>query len=487
MQYPFIAARLFNTPLLIHPQKLDAIIAGLGPRILGGAVDLPDATDAQALLPAELFSTRKGTRGDMGYAITDGVAVVHASGALVHRSRMEGASTYLLGYNELAMQAEDAMANPEVHAVLQVWDSPGGEVAGAFEYSDRIAALRGKKPMWAIADNMAASAAYLGGAAFEHMAITQTAYAGSIGVVMRHVDFSRKLANEGVQVTHIYAGDHKVDANPYEPLSRGVQHDLQAEIDGLYTMFVEAVARNRNMKAEAVRATQAQVYRGQAAVQIGLADRVATTDQLIAELAAKRARSFPVGQTARSSANDKGESMSGTTSGGQQAATPAAAAAAPTFTQADIDAARAEGRAAGAAAERERIQAVEAQLLPGHEALIASLKFDGKSTGGDAAMAVNAAERNLRTVQAQAAAAEANKPVGAVPAPTITAVLPTAAEQAAAAAAAAGEDKTLPVEDRCKATWDKDAAVRAEFSSLDAFTAFTRASEEGRAKVFARA
>lgn len=143
--------------------------------------------------------------------------------------------------------------------------------------------------------------------------------------------------------------------------------------------------------------------------------------------------------------------------------------------------------AEGATAERERIQAVEAQLLPGHEALIASLKFDGKSTGGDAAMAVNAAERNLRTVQAQAAAAEANKPVGAVPAPTITAVLPTAAEQAAAAAAAAGEDKTLPVEDRCKATWDKDAAVRAEFSSLDAFTAFTRASEEGRAKVFARA
>jgi capsid assembly protease len=486
MQYPFIAARLFNTPLLIHPQKLDAIIAGLGPRILGGAVDMPEASDAHALLPAELFSTRKGARGDMGYTITDGVAVIHASGALVHRSRMEGSSTYLLGYNELAMQVEDAMSNPDVHAVLQVWDSPGGEVAGAFEYSDRISALRGQKPMWSIADNLAASAAYLGGSAFEQFAITQTAYAGSIGVVMRHVDFSRKLANDGVQVTHIYAGDHKVDANPYEPLSRGVQQDLQGEIDGLYTMFVDAVARSRSMKPEAVRATQAQVFRGQAAVQIGLADRVATTDQLIAELAAKRARSFPAGQTARSSANDKGVSMSGITTGGQQAATPAAASAAPTFTQADIDSARAEGRSAGAAAERERIQAVEAQLLPGHEALIASLKFDGASTGGDAAMAVNAAERSLRTAQAQAAAAEANKPVGAAALASITAVLPSAAEQAAAAAAAAAEDKTQPVEDRCKASWEKDAAVRGEFSSLAAYTAYTRATEEGRAKVFAR-
>ncbi len=51
---------------------------------------------------------------------------------------------------------------------------------------------------------------------------------------------------------------------------------------------------------------------------------------------------------------------------------------------------------AGAKAERERIQAVEAQFLPGHEDLIAKLAFDGKTTGEQAAVAVLAAEKKKR-------------------------------------------------------------------------------------------
>ncbi|RYH19379.1 MAG: S49 family peptidase, partial [Alcaligenaceae bacterium] len=175
MKYPHLAARLFNTPLFVHPQKLDAIIAGLGPRLLGGEIDLAaDHANADLALPADMFSTRRGKRGDAGYMVSEGVAVISASGALVHRSRRDANSSYLLGYNELAMQVEDAMDNADVHAVLQIFDSPGGEVSGAFEYADRIHALRGKKPMYAIADSLAASAAYLGGSAFDQLAISQT-------------------------------------------------------------------------------------------------------------------------------------------------------------------------------------------------------------------------------------------------------------------------------------------------------------------------
>jgi capsid assembly protease len=418
MNYPHLAARLFNTPLLIHPQKLDAIIAGLGDRLLGTSVDLQGGMDPAQALPAELFSTRRGARGDMGYSVTDGVAVIQASGALVHRSRMDGASSYLLGYNELAMQLEDAMANPDVHAVLQVMDTPGGEVSGAFEYGDRILAQRGRKPLWAIADSMAASAGYLGGSAFEQLAVSPTGYVGSIGVVMRHLDLSRRLANDGITVTHIFAGDHKIDGNPYEPLPKDVQAAFQEEIDSLYGMFVDAVVRNRGMKAQAVRDTQAATFRGQAAVQLGLADRVSTTDQLIAELAAMRSRSFPTGRAARTQAN-KGASMSGTPeAGGQPTATPAAAAA-PTFTQADLDAARAEGHAAGAAAERQRIADVRAHSLPGHEALVEQLAFDGKTTGPEAAAVVLKAERERIAAQGTAARADAPAPLALVPSATV--------------------------------------------------------------------
>lgn len=350
MNYPHLAGRIFNTPLLIHPQKLDAMIAGLGGRLLGApAASLQPVGASPATLEPELFSTRRGDRAERGYRVVDGVAVLNISGVLVHRSYMDVAdSTFFYGYNDLAVDLEDAMANPDVHAILQVYDSPGGEAQGAFEFAQRVYDMRGSKPMWAIADGMSASAAYLGGSAAEQIHVTRTGYAGSIGVVARHVDFSRALDADGIKVTHIFAGAHKVDGNPFEPLPEAVRKDWQAEIDHLYGMFVDAVELHIGLDARTVRATQAATYSGQAAVDAGLARSVTTTDALISELAALRARSYPAGPTARNPAA-KGANMSGNTSGGPQAAT---------FTQADLDAARTEGVKQGVQAERERTSAI---------------------------------------------------------------------------------------------------------------------------------
>lgn len=413
--YPHLAARVFNVPLLVHPGKLDAIIAGLGERLLG--VRLDDAAPASVgAVPAQLFSTRRGERSAGGYTVVDGVARISAMGVLMHRARFDAAdSSYFLGYDALASALEAAMDDAEVHAVLQVFDSPGGEVAGAFEYGDRIHALRGRKPMWAVADSMAASAAYLAGSAFDQLAVGATGYAGSIGVVLRHVDLSHALASGGVRVTQIFAGEHKVDANQFEPLTRSVQAALQTEVDDIYAMLVDAVARNRGLDPQAVRDTQAATYRGQAAVVRGLADRVSTADTMLAELVAMRRRMYPAGQVAGSTATTKGASMSGTNPGGQQAAQPIESLA---FTQLDLDAARAEGlaqgvvegRAEGARLERERIQAVRAQSLPGHEALVESLAFDGCTTGPEAAAAVLAAERTARAAAIQDHRADAPAP-----------------------------------------------------------------------------
>lgn len=368
-RYPHLAARVFNTPLLVHPQKLDAIISGLGQRLLGTDSPLIEVAGRQisvadpSLLQPGMFSTRKGARAERGYAVTDGVAIIAMSGALVHRSQFLMAdSTYLQGYNDLAADLEDAMGNGDVHAILIVSDSPGGEVQGVFELAARIMEMRGRKPIYAIADGMAASAAYLVGSAADQVAITSTGYAGSIGVVMRHVDLSRALANDGIAVTHIFAGAHKIDGNPFEPLPKDVRADLQADIEGLYTMFVDAVAQQRGIPAQAVRDTRAATFRGDAAVKAGLVNRVATTDQLITELAALRPRSFAPGQAARSAtADSKGASMSGNTQeqGGQPTANlPAQAANPPTNASAtsaqDLDRARAEG----AQAERSRVSAI---------------------------------------------------------------------------------------------------------------------------------
>ncbi|KTT23246.1 S49 family peptidase [Pseudacidovorax intermedius] len=356
--YPHLASRVFNTPLLIHPQKLDAIVSGLGSRLLGTSLPPLAAAAAGAVADGDLsplmFSTRKGPRAERGYMVTDGVAVLGVQGALVHRSQFVMAdSTFLLGYNQIAADLEDAMGNADVHAVLLAFDSPGGEVAGAFELAERIQDMRGRKPMRAIADNLAASAAYLAASAADEVAITSTAYAGSIGVVMRHVDFSRALQNDGVAVTHIFAGDHKVDGNPYEPLPKEVRAALQADIEGLYTMFVDAVAKQRGIDAQQVRGTRAGVFRGAAAVDARLADRVATADQLITELAALRGRSYPAGPGARvATALTTGVSMSGNSK--EQGGAPSAHSPATPVTAADVERARAEG----AQGERARVTAI---------------------------------------------------------------------------------------------------------------------------------
>jgi Periplasmic serine proteases (ClpP class) len=397
MKYPHLAARVFNTPLLIHPAKLDAIIAGLGPRLLG--VDAL-ATDAAAQ-GADLFSTRRGTRAKRGYGITDGVAVIGASGALVHRTRIDADSTRLLGYNDIAADVEDALANPEVHALALVWDSPGGEAQGAFELADRLHALRGRKPMVSIVDGMAASAAYLAASAADEVVSTATGYAGSIGVVMRHVDFSHALHADGVKVTHIFAGAHKVDGNPFEPLPDTVRADFQAEVNDLYDLFITAVARQRGIAAEAVRKTQAQTYRGLAAKAVGLVDRLGTTDQVIADLAAQRNRSFPAGAASAPSATaqDLGASMSGNTpAGGQQAATPQPAAA-------DLAQARAEGHAEGAQAERERTAAILAhQRAATHVALAHQCITSGLSADQAGAILAAAPEVAVLSVANDSAA-----------------------------------------------------------------------------------
>lgn len=422
--YPHLSSRVFNTPLMMHPGKLDAILAGVGDRLLGQPVQLPSglATAAAQLLPADMFATTRATPHDDGYMVADGVAVISAMGALVHRSRFDSADcSSFLGYNELAAKLESAHNDPAVHAILQVYDSPGGEVSGAFEYADRVMAMRGKKPMWAIADSMAASAAYLGGSAFDQLSVSATGYVGSIGVVMRHVDMSQRLKNEGIVITDIFAGDRKVDGNAHQPLPPEVLARLQDEVNALYELFVGAVVRQTDLSAAAVRATQAETYRGQNAVNKGLAARVATTDQLIQELAALRARSYPAGpMTARiTTADTQGATMSSTTpptSGGQPAAAnptnPATANAqagvqpGTTFSKADLDtavaSALAQGRAEGAAAERTRIADVRAQSLPGHQALIEALAADGHTTGPQAASIVLAAERKLRETQASA-------------------------------------------------------------------------------------
>lgn len=358
MNYPHIASKIFNTPLLIHPAKLDAIVHGLGPRFGIDAAPQPEA-----------YLTPSPKREPGGYRVIDGVAVVDIFGVLAHRSGFDANSSYIQGYDGLARQFSAAMADPQAKAILLNIDSPGGEVAGAFQLADQIRAARGTKPIHAIAGDLAASAAYLIASAADTLAVTRTGEVGSIGVVMRHVDFSGALAQEGIRVTYIHAGSHKVDGNPYQPLPAGVQADLQSQVDHYYGLFVDAVTESRKgMTRESIRATEARMFTAEQAVQMGLADMIVSPDQRIVQISKQvNLMTFPRATARQPGGRPMAEN--------QGAADPIATA---TFTQSDLDGAREAGRQAGLiegrATERQRLDAIlSLPQAEGREALARKL------------------------------------------------------------------------------------------------------------------
>jgi len=182
--------------------------------------------------------------------------------------------------------AESAFADPQVKAVLLEIDSSGGEAGGVFDLAQRLRTLAhaSNKPLWAIADEAALSAAYALACAADRLWLTRTAEVGSIGVVAVHVDESAADAKAGMTYTFLHAGAHKVDGHPHAPLSEAVATDIQTDIEGLHDQFIALVAGFRRLAPEAIRATEARVYRGEAALAAGLADQIGTPREALAAL-----------------------------------------------------------------------------------------------------------------------------------------------------------------------------------------------------------
>lgn len=276
---PYLASRLYATPLLMARPKLEVILGVMARKLAGDTLATPPPA------PPSLPSATSSGIAD-GLQIMEGIAVIPVLGTLVRRSSYLGAASGLTSYAEIEAMAEAAFANPQVAAVLLEVDSSGGEAGGVFDLAQRLRSLAqtSGKPLWAIADEAALSAAYALACAADRLWLTRTGEVGSIGVVAVHVDESVADAKAGLNYTFLHAGAHKVDGHPHAPLSEPEAADIQTDLDGLHSQFIELVAGFRHLSSEAVRDTQARVYRGEAAIQSGLADQIGTTREALAAL-----------------------------------------------------------------------------------------------------------------------------------------------------------------------------------------------------------
>ncbi|EMB9960191.1 S49 family peptidase [Escherichia coli] len=284
---PHIASMAFNEPLMLEPAYARVFFCALAGQL--GITRLTDTVSGitldagQIAEPLALFGEDDDmdTRPSRSYQVANGIAVLPVSGTLVSKTRALQPYSGMTGYNGIIARLQQAISDPGVDGILLDMDTPGGMVSGAFDCADIIARMRDIKPIWALANDMNCSAGQLIASSASRRLVTQTARTGSIGVMMAHSNYGAALKTNGVEVTLIYSGDHKVDGNPYEKLPEDVRADFQTRIDATRQMFAEKVSAYTGMSVQDVLDTEAAVFSGQESVDNGLADElVNNTDAL---------------------------------------------------------------------------------------------------------------------------------------------------------------------------------------------------------------
>src|SRR5215467_6271108 len=122
---------------------------------------------------------------------------------------------------------EAAAANPDVSAIVLDVDSPGGTVAGTPETAAAVRRAAEVKPVVAVANSLAASAAYWIASQASSLVVGPSADVGSIGVISAHIDRSKMLEDMGLRVTVVSAGRYKAEGNPFAPLSDEAKANMQ--------------------------------------------------------------------------------------------------------------------------------------------------------------------------------------------------------------------------------------------------------------------
>lgn len=454
---------VLTSPWAIMPEKLMEISGIYSTHLRGEKIDIK-GIEAKIGRPLE--------NRDQGYEVVNGVAIVPVYGVIAKKMNLfqaisGGASTELL-----ARDFNEAMADESVKAIILDIDSPGGSVDGTEDIAKVIYESRGTKPIVAYANGLMASAAYwLGSAADKIYMANKTTAVGSIGVVATHVDQSGVNEREGIKVTEITAGKYKRIPSENGPLTKEGRAVMQDRVDYIYSVFVEDVAKFKNVSVQTVIDDMAdgRVFLGEQAIEAGLVDGISTLEGLIEMLSSDNkilTNGFKAGalkETITIEDNSMNINKAYILENHPEIAD---AFINEGKASVDVDSIKAEATNA----ERERIKDVLGYSMPGHEAMVQELAFDGKTTGPEAAAKILMAEKGIKQAKQDAIAEDAAEIPDVEPGEP-----------------AAINNRNLSVEERCVLAWDKDENLQAEFNgNFNAYVAYEKNFASGNVKVLSK-
>ncbi len=294
MNKQLLISEFLTTPWALMPERLQAMTAVL----TRWSSDEPpkEETLFQVNTDRVMRDTRKQFAASSAGA---GIAVLPLYGVITQRGNMveDISGPGSTSTQKFTSALRQVLADDTVAQILIDIDSPGGSVYGVSELAAEIMKARTQKPVVAVANSLAASAAYWIGCAAGEFYVTPGGEVGSIGVWQAHFDYSKALEGDGVKPTLISAGKFKVEGNPYVPLDLEALSFMQSRVDDYYHAFAKAVAKGRGLTVNDVREGmgEGRVLGADAALAAKMVDGVATFDEVLAKIQKTARSAQPVG------------------------------------------------------------------------------------------------------------------------------------------------------------------------------------------------
>jgi signal peptide peptidase SppA len=264
--------RLNDTSWYLRPQVLQTFESVLNSKLIDNLnkMEFPNEEESDETNP-------------LNRQIINDKIIINIEGTLMRKAGYLDAMCGFIGMNILEGEIVSALNNPQINHIIFNWDCPGGSTAGTPQLANLIFEARQQKRITSCVSGCCCSAAYfIGSAADDLYATSEIDDIGSIGVVAMHVDRSEQDKMNGLKYTYIYAGEHKIDGNPHEPLNNKSFESINRTVQYDYEVFLKAVEKNRSIDREyLMKYAEGQVFKAGELVNTKMIDGIISLDKLL--------------------------------------------------------------------------------------------------------------------------------------------------------------------------------------------------------------
>ena len=212
------------------------------------------------------------------------IAVVYAEGAIVGgRGSIE-----TIGSDRFAEEIRELRKDDSVKAIVLRVNSPGGSATASEVILREILLTKKKKPVIVSMGNIAASGGYWIAAGADYIFAEENTVTGSIGVFGLLSNIQEIASENGVTWDVVKTGKFADISSNVRPKTEAELEIYQQSVDKTYRLFLNKVARYRDLPLEQVREiAKGRIWSGKAANKIGLVDRIGGLESAIAYAAKK--------------------------------------------------------------------------------------------------------------------------------------------------------------------------------------------------------